>query len=79
MSTSDTEAGFGVVLFRSTQGAIAAEKALLAAGVPHKLVPVPRHLSSACGFCLRFAWDDRERVAALLANGRLEVEGVEPL
>jgi len=65
-----------VALFRSAQGAIGAEKILAAAGVGHKLIPVPRHLSSDCGFCLRFAWADRECVERLLRDAALGVERV---
>lgn len=75
MSNSET-ATYGVVLFRSVQGALAAEKRLRAGGLPHKLIAVPRHLSSNCGFCLRFAWTDRDRVTAVLSDGDLGVEAV---
>jgi len=72
-----------VVLFQSVQGAIAAEKLLLAAGVAHKLIPVPSRLSSSCGFCLRFDWSARARVEELLVGrplGRsLGVERIVPL
>lgn len=76
MSNSDPQTKFGVVLFHSVQGALGAEKRLAGAGVAHKLIPVPRQLSSNCGFCLRFNWCDRERVTALLSVGKLGVEGV---
>jgi hypothetical protein len=65
-----------VVLFHSVQGAIGAEKLLVAAGVAHKLIPVPRHLSSDCGFCLRFTWTDRDRVESVLSGARLGVERI---
>jgi hypothetical protein len=65
-----------VVLFRSVHGALGAEKLLIGGGVAHKLIPVPRHLSSSCGFCLRFNWGDKELVEGLLSGGKLEVEGV---
>lgn len=73
MSSSETTT-YGVVLFRSVQGALAAEKRLVAVGIPHKLIAVPRHLSSNCGFCLRFIWNDRDRVAGILADGDLGIE-----
>ena len=63
-----------MVLFRSVQGALAAEKLLLAAGVTYKLIAVPRHLSSACGFCVRFAWSDRKLIEKLLPRDQLGVE-----
>ena len=74
MSSSESNTGFGVVLFQSTQGAIGAERLLVSAGVRHKLITVPRHLSSSCGFCLRFAWTDRYTVERLLAEAKLGVE-----
>jgi len=76
LSSSESPGGFGVVLFRSVQGALAAERRLVAAGLPHKLIAVPRQLSSSCGFCVRFAWADRARVEALLPADGLGVEGV---
>jgi hypothetical protein len=79
LSSSEPASGFGVVLFRSVQGALGAEKLLLAAGVTHKLIPVPRHLSSNCGFCLRFEWSDQDRVERSLSLERLGVEGIVPL
>lgn len=63
-----------MALFHSVHGAIAAERLLLAEGVAHKLVAVPRHLSAGCGFCLRFSWDDRARVEAVLAQRPLGLE-----
>jgi len=76
LSSSESPSGFGVVLFRSVQGALGAERLLVAAGVAHKLIAVPRHLSSSCGFCVRFAWGDRERIERLLPGDRLGVEGI---
>lgn len=79
MSICESRSAFGVALFRSVQGALAAERLLLAAGVAHKLIAVPRHLSSGCGFCLRFDWADRERIGELLPAERLGVERIVPL
>ncbi len=65
-----------MVLFHSVQGALGAERLLLAAGVSHKLVAVPRQLSSSCGFCVRFAWADRALVERLLPADQLGVERI---
>lgn len=67
---------YGVVLFRSVHGAMAAERVLLAAGIPHKLIPVPRHLSAECGFCVRFPWARHDEVSATLDGDRLGVTGI---
>jgi hypothetical protein len=67
---------YGVVLFRSVHGALAAERVLLAAAIPHKLIPVPRHLSAECGFCVRFPWARHAAVSATLDEDRLGVTGI---
>jgi hypothetical protein len=70
---------YGVVLFHSTQVAIKAEKILKVAGIKIKLIPVPRHLSSDCGICLRFEFGDAQMVEATLASKGVQMEGVYPL
>lgn len=75
MSSCDSQS-FGVVLFRSVQGALGAEKILAAAGVAFKLIAVPRHISSNCGFCVRFDWSSKETVEGLLSGANLGVEGI---
>ncbi len=72
---ADTPA-FSVVLFRSVHGALAAERELAQAGIPQRLVPVPRHLASDCGFCVRFAREDRARVETTLDADRLGITGI---
>jgi hypothetical protein len=79
LSSCESPSGFGVVLFHSVQGAIGAEKLLTEAGVVHKLIPVPRSLSSNCGFCVRFTWTDRDLVEQLLAGADLGVEKIAAL
>jgi len=55
------------------------ESLVRAAGLGCKLIPVPRELSSDCGTALRFAWPDRDTIAALLEEAGLEHEGIHPL
>jgi hypothetical protein len=66
---------YGVALFHSTQAAIKAEKILKAAKIKLKLIPVPRHLSSDCGICLRFEFDDAQMVEDILASKGVPIEG----
>lgn len=63
-----------MVLFLSVNGAMKAEKILKKAGIPYKLIPVPRHLSSDCGLALRYERDDEERIRALL-EGKVPIQG----
>ena len=62
----------GVVLFESTSLAILAEKLIKAAQISCKLIPIPRHLSSDCGVCLRFSVGAKDQVESIL-QGKLDV------
>ena len=59
---------YSVVLFHSTSGALMAEKLLKKAGIAYKIIPVPRHLSSDCGVCLRFASHDESLIRKALGE-----------
>ena len=67
-----------VVLFLSVQHALRAENLLKATDIPCKLIPVPRHLSSDCGVCLRFDPTVRSRVEMAL-TGHVEIGAIHPL
>jgi len=67
---------YAVILVYSTSYAIRAERLLHLAGIRSKLIPVPRHLSSNCGVCVRIAQPDREAAQQALLQAGLEVEGV---
>ncbi len=65
-----------VVLVYSTSYAIRAEKVLTMAGIDCKLIPVPRHLSSDCGVCVRVQRADREAARQALDEAGVEIEGI---
>jgi hypothetical protein len=65
-----------VVLVYSTSHALRAEKVLREAGIACKLIPVPRHLSSDCGFCVRIRRRDVPTVLHALAATRVEFDGI---
>jgi hypothetical protein len=71
-----TDSERSVVLFYSTSGALRAEKLAKKAGLRVKLIPVPRHLSSDCGVCLRFESSDVEDLRAILDESRVEFEEI---
>jgi hypothetical protein len=54
--------------------AVSAEAWLSGAGVPCRLVPTPRSVSSRCGVSLRVALADRNTAERVLAFGGFEVE-----
>jgi len=67
---------YGVVLFHTTSSAIRAEKVLKKEGCALKLIPTPRQFSSDCGIALRFSWDKRQQVKALLEESKMEIDSV---
>ena len=69
----------GVILFPSVHFALRAEKIMKGKGITIKLIPVPRHLSSDCGVCLRFPWERKEEILGILAEGGVKVDGAHPL
>jgi hypothetical protein len=64
---------YGVLLFASTHQAIRAEKLAKEKNLSVKLIPVPRHLSSDCGVCLRFSWDQKEEILCRLEKERVKM------
>jgi hypothetical protein len=67
---------YAVILVYSTSYALRAEKVLQAAGIPCKLIPVPRQLSSDCGVCVRIQRADREAAGRVLEAERVEIDGM---
>jgi hypothetical protein len=67
-----------VVLFRSVSHAMKAEKLLKKSGVPHKLIPVPKNISSDCGICIRFGEGETENIRKFL-DGEVDYTGIRPL
>lgn len=71
--------GQGVILFPSVHFALRAEKLMKQKGILHKLIPVPRQLSSDCGVCLRIPWEKKEEVLGILAQAAVKVDGAHPV
>jgi hypothetical protein len=66
---------FVVFLFPSVNYTLRAERILREQGIVHKLIPVPRHISSDCGVCLRIAID-RQDAAESALQGRVKWEEI---
>ena len=79
MTSSDTktEPRYAVVVVYSTSHALRAEKVLNELSIPSKLVPVPRHLSSDCGVCVRIDGRDEEQVRQLLQGAGVGFSAIE--
>ena len=70
---------YTVLLVPSAQHAARAEKMLLDAGLPCKLIPVPRQIASDCGVCVRVARPEAATARRILVQAGIEVEGVHGL
>jgi len=71
-----TDKQYAVILVHSTNYALRAEKVLAKAGISCKLIPVPRHLSSDCGVCIRIERANQEAAFRVLEAARVEMQGV---
>ena len=72
------QTSYYVILFKSVSYALKAEKILKAEKVSHKLIPVPKQISSDCGICLRFGPELKEKIQAIL-SGKVDMEEIRML
>lgn len=63
-----------VALFESVSHVMYAERVLKEAHVLHKLITIPRAMSSNCGVCIRFLPEHREVFENMIAG---KIEGFE--
>jgi len=63
-----------VILFPTSAHVMRAEKLLKDAGIPCRLIPVPRHLSSDCGTCLVVPGQETATTCSLLDTLRVEYD-----
>jgi len=66
---------YDVILFKAVSYALKAEKILKKDGLPHKLIPVPKHISSDCGVCLMIHLDVKNKIMTSL-EGKVDIESV---
>ncbi|GAB4363579.1 MAG: DUF3343 domain-containing protein [Deltaproteobacteria bacterium] len=57
-----------ILIFRGTHQVMSAERHLKQGGVPMRLIPVPRRLSSDCGLAIRIFPPDREKARDVLSR-----------
>ena len=65
-----------VVTFRTTAAAMEMEWACKAAGVPGRLIPVPRTITAGCGMCWAAPPSAREAVEELVMARHLMIDGI---
>lgn len=72
-------AEYAVILVDSTSHALRIEKLLKEQALPCRLIPVPRHLSSDCGVCVRISAAEAERIKMLLLDNQIAYQSIEVL
>lgn len=73
------KAQFAIFTFHSTHHALKAEKNLKKAGIPAKVIPVPRHVSSDCGVALQVEKKLKDKVITELHAENIEIAGIYPM
>jgi len=68
VTTADHTGKHGIVVFPSTHFALRAEKIARAAGIPVKMVPVPRDISADCNMGMKVSGERALQLQALLAD-----------
>ena len=64
-----------IVTFHTTTAAMAMEKACAAAGIPGRLIPVPREITAGCGMSWKADPKDRAALEAFVAENGITVAG----
>ena len=64
-----------IVTFHTTTAAMAMEKACAAAGIPGRLIPVPREITAGCGMSWKADAKDRPALEAFVAEKGITVAG----
>lgn len=70
---------YAVILTDSISQAMRIEKELHINKVDSKMIPVPRHLSSDCGSCLRIRVEDLEKVKEIIELNSFNYQSIEEL
>jgi len=67
-----------VIFFDNVNSTLLAEKIFKNKGIEHKVIPVPRHISTDCGVCIRFSQSHRHEIEEAL-SGRVTFRDICPL
>lgn len=68
---------YSVILFFSSNYSFKGSNVLKKNSIEHKMTPVPRHLSSDCGLCVRINRSDTDIVKDLFDKTAVEFDRIE--
>lgn len=71
---TDSTPDYYVALFQSVSHVMKAERMLLSEGLPIKIIPVPKSISSDCGVCIRFEEKLLDKIETILNDNFETVE-----
>lgn len=69
---------YDVILFKAVSYALKAEKILKRENLSHKLIPVPKHISSDCGVCMMIHHDVKDKILTVLQD-KVDIYDLQPL
>jgi hypothetical protein len=72
-------AEYAAILVDSTSHALRIEKLLKQQAFDCRLIPVPRHLSSDCGVCVRIPGPDTEEIKKLLIQHQVDYQSIKAI
>jgi len=64
-----------IITFHTTTSAMAMESACMQAGLPGRLIPVPREITAGCGMAWKAAVSDKATLLEFAANNRIDIAG----
>ncbi|MFC2015418.1 DUF3343 domain-containing protein [Chloroflexota bacterium] len=70
---------YAVVLVQSTSHAMRVEKLLRDGAITCKMIPVPRHISSDCGACVRIQSGEMDAVHRAVEVAGIGVESIQAI
>ncbi|MCK4979638.1 MAG: DUF3343 domain-containing protein [Candidatus Delongbacteria bacterium] len=65
-----------IILFHSSNHAMWTKDILTEKSIMNKLIPVPRELSSDCGYCVKINSDDIVQVENLIKENNIEYDKI---
>ncbi|MBR4196160.1 MAG: DUF3343 domain-containing protein [Synergistaceae bacterium] len=66
---------FCLATFKTTSAALLFERSCRKSGIPARIAPVPRKLSSSCGLACEFPCDMKENVEGIAGEKKINVAG----
>ncbi|WP_417042863.1 DUF3343 domain-containing protein [Dysosmobacter sp.] len=65
-----------IITFPTTTAAMEMENACRAAGLPGRLIPVPRAITAGCGLCWAAPPESREALEVLVMAKGVQIDGI---